>query len=46
MSALAKRLRDVEAEAEGQRPTDAEERGLRSGGLRLGNQRDQVQSSN
>ncbi len=44
--ASAKRLRDVEAEAGGQRPADAEVGGLRSRGLRLGGQRDQVRSLN
>ncbi len=34
VSAPSERLRDVEAEAGGQRPTDAEARGLRLGGQR------------
>ncbi len=41
VSAPAERPKDAEAEAGGQRPADAEARGLRSGG-----QRDQVQSPN
>ncbi len=46
VSALAERLRDVEAEARGQRPADAEAGGLRSGDLRSRDQRDQVRSPN
>ncbi len=46
VSALAERPRDVEAEAGGQRPANAGVRGLKSGGLRLRGQRDQVRSPN
>ncbi len=46
VSAPAERLRDVEAEAGGQRPADAEVGGLRSGGLKSRGQIDQVRSPN
>ncbi len=39
VSVPAERPRDVETEAGGQRPADAEARGLRSGGLRSGGQK-------
>ncbi len=44
--APAIRSRDVEAEVGGQRPADAEARGLRSRGLRSRGQRDQVPNPN
>ncbi len=51
VSAPAESLRDIEAEARGQRLADAEKRGLRSrnlksGGLKSGSQRDQLRSPN
>ncbi len=46
MLAPIERPRDVEAEVGGQRLADAEARDLRSGGLKLGSQRNQVHSPN